>query len=404
MSVGEPPSGPEVVLDLSRLMSRVLRSTPTGVDRVELTYAKGLLRRIPERLSFGGRFPYGVYGRLDPGAVRRFLAHVSAVWGQGEGIDRGTLRLAGARHLAALRPRRVPGSSRARVFLQVSPHRLERLAPTQAILRREDAVLVTMVHDVIPIEHPEYARPDGAEQHRQRMAVIARLARGIIANSAATRDSLLPLMAERSDRLPIAVAHLGTEIAAEPLGAAAAASEPPYFVCVATIEPRKNHLLLLNVWRRLVEQRGPAAPTLHLVGKRGWENEQVVDMLERCVPLQGRVIEHSRMPDYAMHRLVGGARALLLPSFAEGFGMPVAEALAAGVPVIVSDLPALREVGGDAPDYLDPIDGPVWLRTIEDYAEPASARRAAQLARLQNWRAATWDDHFTAVLELIDAL
>lgn len=401
---GPGSSGPDVVLDLSRLMSRVLRPTPTGVDRVELTYAQRLLLRIPERLAFGGRFPYGLYGRLDLAAVRRFLAHTSAVWSKGEGIGTRAARTAAARHLAALRPRRIPPPTRPRVFLQVSPHRVERMAGVQAILRREDARLVTMVHDLIPIEHPEYARPDGAGQHRQRMAVIAALASGIIANSAATRDSLLALLGPGGNPPPIAVAHLGTETVPGPAELDPASAGKPYFVCVATIEPRKNHLLLLNVWKRLVEKHGGAAPTLHLVGKRGWENEQVVDMLERCVALQGRVVEHPRMSDRDMGRLLHGAQALLLPSFAEGFGMPVSEALAAGVPVIASDIPALREVGRDAPDYLDPIDGPTWLRAVEDYARADSPRRQQQLDRLADWRAPTWEDHFDTILSLIDSL
>ena len=68
-----------------------------------------------------------------------------------------------------------------------------------------------------------------------------------------------------------------------------------------------------------------------------------------------------RRPTASSASCSAGARAVLLPSFAEGFGMPVAEALAAGVPVIASDIAALREVGGDVPEYLDPIDGLGWL-------------------------------------------
>ncbi len=105
-----------------------------------------------------------------------------------------------------------------------------------------------------------------------------------------------------------------------------------------------------------------------------------------------------------MRAMVAGARAVLLPSFAEGFGMPVAEALAAGMPVILSDIDALREVGGDAPDYLDPLDGIGWRAAIEDYATPGSPRREAQVRRLADWRPCTWDRHMDIVLDLIDAL
>ena len=105
--------------------------------------------------------------------------------------------------------------------------------------------------------------------------------------------------------------------------------ERPYFVYVSTIEARKNHLLLLNLWRRLGGEFGDRAPLLVLVGQRGWETENVVDMLERCPALRGLVIEHNTLPDAAMVPLLKGARAVLLPSFAEGFGFPVVEATAA---------------------------------------------------------------------------
>jgi len=142
---------------------------------------------------------------------------------------------------------------------------------------------------------------------------------------------------------------------------------------------------------------GDRAPRLKLIGRRGFGSEQITDRLK---PLRGLVSEHADLPDSAMTGLVHGARALLLPSFAEGFGLPVVEALALGVPVLCSDLPALRESGGGAPDYLDPADSGAWHDAVLAYAAN-SPRRRAQLARLAPWRAPSWAEHFAIVERLV---
>jgi len=111
-------------------------------------------------------------------------------------------------------------------------------------------------------------------------------------------------------------------------------------------------MTLLNVWRRLAERPGPATPKLVVVGKRGWLNENVTDLMSRSPALRASVIEASGLSTPALRRLLAGARALLMPSFAEGFGLPVAEALAAKVPVIASNLEVFQEFGGDAPCIL----------------------------------------------------
>ncbi len=395
--------GPEVILDLSRLLSRVLHPTPTGIDRVEMAYARGLMAAIPGRLRFAAVHPAGPYGRLGGQAVARFLDATEHRWrdhGRGEGRS---LRPFAARALLALRPR-LPRARAAggRLYIQPSPNNLTKPALIRSILRREDARMVCLVHDLIPIEFPEYARPGGDALHARRIETMAAHADGIIANSHATLAALRPYL-ERAGRAPeLRVAHLGTDDIAAP---APPHAQRPYFICVGTIEPRKNHLLLLNLWRRMAERQGPhPIPRLVLIGRRGWENEQVVDMLERCPALVGCVEEHGGLPDRAVQALIAGARGLLLPSFAEGYGMPVTEALALGVPVLCSDLPALREAGGEVPDYLDPLDGPAWERAIAELSAPGSPRAQAQRARLAGWRAPRWAEHIAILLEMLHKL
>nr|WP_246503736.1 glycosyltransferase family 1 protein [Plastoroseomonas arctica] len=269
-----------------------------------------------------------------------------------------------------------------------------------ARLRQAGALFVPLVHDLIPATHPEYARPGVTQQHLRRLATISAQADGIIVNSSATAAALRPHLARREGQPPVRVAVLGVT----PPDVAAIAGEPPYFIAVGTIEPRKNHLLLLHLWRDLAERYGPATPRLRLIGKRGWENENVLDLLERCTVLRGLVTETGNLTDRHVAGLLRGARALLFPSFAEGYGLPLAEALALGTPAICSNIPALREVGGDVPEYLDPLDGAAWRQRVLDFARPDSRARETQLKRLARWRRPRWEEHFAEVDGLLDEL
>jgi glycosyltransferase involved in cell wall biosynthesis len=392
----------DVILDLSRLLSRVRHNTPSGVDRVEMAYARGLDARLGARLHFAAVHPFGHYGRLSRDVALAFLDATETRWARADNAAR-------PRSLTEVMPtllRLLPQSakpSRGNVYVQASPHHLTRPQLVRRILMREQARFLCLLHDLIPIEYPEYARPNGAQLHRRRIETITALADAIIVNSKATGESLKPWLAGAGRPIDVRVALLGTQdIAVQtPLSRGA---EAPYFICVGTIEPRKNHLMLLNLWRAMAQTlRADAIPRLIIVGRRGWENEQVVDMLERCASLGGHVEELNGCSDERMHALMRGARALLLPSFAEGYGMPVAEALSMGVPVICSDLPALREAGGTVPDFLDPLDGPSWTTCILDHARAGPAHHA-QHRRMREWQPPSWADHITILCETIEAL
>ena len=134
---------------------------------------------------------------------------------------------------------------------------------------------------------------------------------------------------------------------------------------------------------RIRRQVGPGGAAARLVGRRGWENENVLDLLERCTLLRGLVQEAASLPDREVASLLAGSRALLFPSFAEGYGLPLAEALAAGAPAICSDLPALREVGGERAGIPRPARRRRLAAAVLDYAAPDSRGARAQLARLR---------------------
>lgn len=375
-----------LLFDASRLIWRVWTGRlPTGIDRVCFAYldhfgsrAQAVVQRGGLRLVLSpGRSSelFALLKRGGPGfrgALIALLAGaaVSSTW-------KGAMRdLRGALYLnighTGLDYRGLPGWLRQ---LGVKP--------------------VFLIHDLIPITHPQFCRAGEALRHQARMRHALECAHGIIANSAATRDDLARFAAAEGLPMPdTLVAWLGADVHDQP--AVPAARARPHFVMIGTIEARKNHLLLLDLWRRLVADLGDDAPELMIVGQRGWEAEQVFARLDADPALAGHVRELGRCDDATMVALLDGARALLMPSFIEGFGIPVIEALQRGVPVIASDLPVFREISSDLPLFRDPADLDGWEAAVRDFTGD-SAERARQLALMPGYAAPTWPDHFQQV-------
>jgi glycosyltransferase involved in cell wall biosynthesis len=250
---------------------------------------------------------------------------------------------------------------------------------------------VVLLHDLIPITHPEFCRPGDGAKHRERVLTALKHASRIIVNSRYTAAELAAF-AEREGVTapPIDAVHLGLEpifMTRPP-----AAAPRPYFVHVGTIEARKNLAFLLTIWRRLQERMGDKAPQLVLVGRYGWENEAVLDHLQRSPNLRGLVHQATNLPDAALATLMNNAQAVLAPSSVEGFDLPAVEACALGVPLIASDIPAHRELVPNA-QLIDPLDGLGWLAALEQ----ATALRPSA----PSFAPPTWDAHFAAVAQRI---
>ena len=268
------------------------------------------------------------------------------------------------------------------------------------VIRQMGVKPVFMVHDLIPIRYPEYSRVGEKNRHEHRMDCILDTAFAIVTNSISTLDELNTYAKSRKKHMPKSIAALLGTLNLTKIPSVSPISFP-YFVVLGTIEARKNHLLLLNIWRDLVTIMGENAPRLILIGQRGWECENVLDMLERCETFQEYVIEIPLCSDIMLSSYLQHARALLFPSFAEGYGMPLAEALSLGVPVIASDLPVFREIAHTIPEYIHPLDGLGWKNMIIAYTHESSPQRKSQIDRLLGFTLPAWNDHFLRVNELI---
>lgn len=255
---------------------------------------------------------------------------------------------------------------------------------------------VYFVHDLIPITHPEFCRNGEREKHLARMRTVLDTAVGVIGNSQATLRDLSGFARSEGTSSPRAIAALlGSDVLPPPRPL----PEPkqPTFVVLGTIEARKNHLMLLQIWSRIVRNLGPDAPRLLVLGQRGWECEQVFDLLDRSELLRSAVTEINACDDATLASHLSHARALLFPSLVEGYGLPLVEALQSCTPVLASNLAVFKEIAGDVPDYLDPLDGPAWERAILEYSKHASATRALQITKIATFQPPTWRGHFAII-------
>lgn len=375
-----------ILLDVSRMLWRGWRGQlPTGIDRACHAYVRHFGARACAVVQRGGMTLV-----LDAAHSQRLFALLL------EQPQDFRARLARLMARAVWVGRLNGAALNGALYLNVGHTGLDRPGHARWV-RRNDVRAIYLVHDLIPITHPQFARGGEPERHAARMRAVVEVGGGVIANSQDSLDALARFSEVQASRVPPSlVAPLGVEALRK--GTCASAPLPePYFVVLGTIEGRKNHALLLRVWRGLAEHMGEATPRLVIIGQRGWQAEGIFRLLDTDDLLRRHVMELGRCDDTALANWLAHARALLFPSFAEGQGLPLIEALSAGAPVIANDLGVFRETADAITELLGPEDDAAWERAIRDYAQPHSPARARQLERMRGFAPPTWEAHFATV-------
>lgn len=296
-----------------------------------------------------------------------------------------------------------------------APIRLERMIGSIDVVHGPDFVVpptraasVVTIHDLSYLVTPEHAHPDLRRYLMQAVPRALDRATGVVAVSQTTADDLTrhyDIPPERIAVIPNGVDPLFSPPTPEMIRRVHAQLEVrcPYFIIVGTIEPRKNHTTLLKAFAR-VHEAFPEASLL-IVGRLGWLADPIVaeiDAAARDLPV--RIFY--QIDDRLLPGLYAGSTALVYPSWYEGFGLPVVEAMGSGAAVITSDHGALAEVAGDAA-LLAPAGDPdalaaMMCRVLEDDALRADlVRRGQERAAQFTWDAAA-DAHLAMYRRVVE--
>jgi glycosyltransferase involved in cell wall biosynthesis len=252
------------------------------------------------------------------------------------------------------------------------------LAPTPLFPPRGGAPTAVVVHDAVPWTHPETLTPRGVAWHRAQVTRACREAALVVVPTRAVADELARHVG--IGRLLVVGEGVSGDLAlpADADRRAGAMRLPDgYLLTVATLEPRKGLDVLLQALAV------PGAPDLPLlcVGQPGWGGLDLPGQAAAAGLPADRVRPLGRVPDADLAVLLDRATALVVPSRAEGFGLPVLEAMAAGTPVVTSDAPALVEVGGGAAKVTPLEPGPLAATLGEVVADPGLRARMAAAGR-----------------------
>jgi len=230
-------------------------------------------------------------------------------------------------------------------------------------LKREGVGIVSVIYDLIPLTHPQFYDNRLVQVFNEWFDWITKTADGYVAISATVRDQVREQLQHRlgsakANELWFDYFHLGSEL---DLSEATAAVEPrlvrlfetaePVFLMVSTIEPRKNHDYLLDAFE-LAWAAGSNA-RLCIAGRIGWKCDALLARVRNHPQLNQRLFMFNDLSDTSLEHAYSHASSLVFPSYVEGFGLPLVEAMQRGLPAMGSDIPIFREIGGEFMAYFN---------------------------------------------------
>lgn len=256
---------------------------------------------------------------------------------------------------------------------------------------RVDVPFVVSVHDMSVSLMPHFHTLKKRLLTSRLVPIVARRAARVLTPSDATRRDVIRLLGLDPARvlvIPYAPAPVFKPSPPDPARLEALGLRPPYFLYVGTLEPRKNLVRALRAFARVRETL--PEHRFVLVGQRGWKYDEIVREAARP-ELAGRVTLAGYVAESDLPALYSHATAFVYPSLYEGFGLPVMEAMACGVPVLTSRSSSLTEIAEGAAVLVDPEDEPALAEGLVSLATDETLRASLRARGLERASRYTWE-------------
>jgi alpha-1,2-rhamnosyltransferase len=255
------------------------------------------------------------------------------------------------------------------------------LWPAVESARQRGCQVGGVVYDLVPLDFPHFFKESFSLTFSRWLATLINHVDFAVTISAAVQRRLRDYLAESGPEAAIEVRpfRLGADLteaqdeysvrpALDKLFAGPRKATP--YLAVGTLQPRKNHDFLLDAFELLWPRHSNAK--LCIVGKTGWKCQPLIERIRRHPRFQTSLFWFSDLSDAELAFCYERARALIAPSFAEGFGLPIVESLSRNLPVLASDIPVHREAGGSQCRYFS-LNSPTELSRLLDEAEQHGA-------------------------------
>lgn len=262
--------------------------------------------------------------------------------------------------------------------------------------------LAQMVYDLLPVVTPQYSG-HSTETVKTYSTMIYPLCDLVFSISENTKKDISTWLEDNKLRVPpIKVIRLGDDFSkAEARKPTEHILPSEYVLCLGTIEARKNHTLLYYAYK-LGAERGVNLPPIAIVGRVGWLAADIYEIMRQDPEVKSKFIFMHNIGDEELSWLFEHCLFTVYPSFYEGWGLPIAESIAHGKPVIASNTSSMKEIAGELISYFNPASPEECLERIIELMD--SNERAAASTRIKQYQPTSWDDTFVAVNKAIEGL